>query len=35
MELVSDTAGTVSAGVMGGMESEVNPDTVNVLLDAS
>lgn len=36
MELVSDTAGPLSlAGVMGGMESEVNPDTVNVLLEGA
>ncbi|MFA7407967.1 MAG: phenylalanine--tRNA ligase subunit beta, partial [Anaerolineaceae bacterium] len=36
MELVSDTAGPLSlAGVMGGVESEVNPNTVNVLLEGA
>jgi len=34
--LVTDTAGALSiAGVMGGLESEVNPDTRNVLLEGA
>lgn len=36
MELVTDTAGPLSlAGVMGGEESEVTPDTRNVLLEGA
>ncbi|NLN69661.1 MAG: phenylalanine--tRNA ligase subunit beta [Chloroflexi bacterium] len=36
VELVTDTAGALSlAGVMGGEESEVNPDTVNVLVEGA
>jgi phenylalanyl-tRNA synthetase beta chain len=36
MELVTDTAGPLSlAGVMGGEESEVNGETVNVLLEGA
>jgi phenylalanyl-tRNA synthetase beta chain len=36
MELVTDTAGPLSlAGVMGGEESEVNEETVNVLLEGA
>lgn len=36
MELVTDTTGPLSlAGVMGGEESEVHPETVNVLLEGA
>jgi phenylalanyl-tRNA synthetase beta chain len=35
-EMVADTAGSLSvAGVMGGAESEVHPDSVNVLLEGA